>query len=110
MVKANTVGKRDGRIACWLDGELVADFPNLRLRDVDTLKIDRFAISLHIGSNTAGRDQEVVRQRGGGDLLHRPGVHEVGRRCRRDYARARALLKPHARRVKLAGGNHKVRM
>lgn len=52
MVKANTVGKRDGRIACWLDGKLVADFPNLRLRDVKTLKIDRFSISLHIGSNT----------------------------------------------------------
>ena len=53
MVKANTPGQRDGRIACWLDGALIADFPNLRLRDVDTLKIDRFAISLHIGSNTA---------------------------------------------------------
>jgi hypothetical protein len=52
MVKANTVGKRDGRIACWLDGKLVADFPNLALRDVKTLKIDRFSISLHIGSNT----------------------------------------------------------
>jgi hypothetical protein len=53
MVKANTPGKRDGRIACWLDGKLIADFPNLRLRDVATLKIDRFDISFHIGSNTA---------------------------------------------------------
>lgn len=53
MVKANTPGKRDGRIACWLDGALIADFPNLRLRDVNTLKIDRFDVSLHIGSNTS---------------------------------------------------------
>lgn len=52
MVKANTPGERDGRIACWVDGELIADFPNLRLRDVETLKIDRFNLSLHIGSNT----------------------------------------------------------
>jgi hypothetical protein len=51
MLKANTVGKRDGRVACWLDGSLIADFPNLRLRDVDTLKIDRFNVSFHAGSN-----------------------------------------------------------
>jgi hypothetical protein len=51
MVKANTPGTRDGRIACWLDGKLVADFPNLRLRDTDTLTIDRFGISCHIGTN-----------------------------------------------------------
>jgi hypothetical protein len=52
MVKANTPGSRDGRIACWLDGKLIADFPNLRLRDTDTLEIDRFDISCHIKSNT----------------------------------------------------------
>jgi hypothetical protein len=52
MLKANTVGKRDGRIACWLDGKLIADFSNLRFRDVETLKIDRFSLDLHIGSNT----------------------------------------------------------
>ncbi|HVJ46113.1 MAG TPA: hypothetical protein VM511_06990 [Luteolibacter sp.] len=51
MVRANTPGSRDGRIACWLDGKLIADFPNLRLRDVDTLKINHAALDLHIGSN-----------------------------------------------------------
>jgi hypothetical protein len=51
MLKANTVGQHDGRIACWLDGVLIADFPNLSLRDVDSLKIDRFNVSLHAGSN-----------------------------------------------------------
>ncbi len=54
MVKANTVGLRDGRIACWLDGVLIADFPNMRLRDTDTLTINRFGLSLHSGSNPAG--------------------------------------------------------
>jgi hypothetical protein len=52
MIKANTVGQRDGRIACWVDGALIADFPNLRLRNADSLKIDRFNLSLHAGSNT----------------------------------------------------------
>ncbi len=54
MVKANTPGKRDGRIAFWLDGKLTADFQNLRLRDIDSLKIDRFQLALHIGSNKNG--------------------------------------------------------
>jgi hypothetical protein len=51
MVKANTPGSRDGRIALWLDGKLIADFPNIRLRDTDELKIDRIALNLYIGSN-----------------------------------------------------------
>lgn len=58
MVKANTVGKPDGRIACWYEGKLIADFPNLRLRDIDSLKIDRFGIELHIGSNTARENKK----------------------------------------------------
>jgi hypothetical protein len=54
MLKANTAGQRDGRVTLWLDGILIGDFPNLRLRDVDTLKIDRFNLSLHAGSNPTG--------------------------------------------------------
>lgn len=54
MVKANTPGQRDGRIAAWIDGSIVADFPNLRLRDVDSLKIDRFGLMLHAKSNPSG--------------------------------------------------------
>jgi hypothetical protein len=52
MVRANTPGMRDGRIACWLDGALIADFLNVRFRETTTLRIDRFNLSLHIGSNT----------------------------------------------------------
>jgi hypothetical protein len=51
MVTANTPGQRDGRIAFWLDGQLVADFPNLRLRDTTALQIDRFTIDLHVHGN-----------------------------------------------------------
>jgi|GEM_PF-735738 len=51
MVKANTPGERDGRIAFWLDGNLIADFLNIRLRDTTDLKIDRVGIDLHIKNN-----------------------------------------------------------
>ena len=51
MVKDNTVGQSDGRVACWLDGKLIADFQNLELRKADSLKINRFNLSLHAGSN-----------------------------------------------------------
>jgi hypothetical protein len=51
MVRANTPGRRDGRIACWLDGKLIADFPNLRLRDVEGLKIDVLSIGGYINPN-----------------------------------------------------------
>lgn len=53
-VRANTPGMRDGQITLWIDGVLVADFPNLRLRDVASLTIDRFGLSFHIGSNPNG--------------------------------------------------------
>lgn len=51
MVKANTPGQRDGRITIWVDGAVIGDFPNLRFRDVASLKIDRFQVSFHAGQN-----------------------------------------------------------
>ena len=51
MVKANTPGQRDGRIAMWPDGQLLADFPNLRLRETTALTIDRFTLDLHVFRN-----------------------------------------------------------
>ncbi|MEZ4222839.1 MAG: hypothetical protein R3B13_17995 [Polyangiaceae bacterium] len=54
MVRANTPGQQDGRIAGWVDGKLVMDFPNLSLRDIAELKIDRFALDFHIGDNSKG--------------------------------------------------------
>jgi len=58
MLRANTPGLRDGRIALWRDGVLIADFRNLRFRDVDTLTIDRFNLSFHTHANTSGEAHE----------------------------------------------------
>jgi hypothetical protein len=54
MLKANTPNAKDGRVTLWLDGKVIGDFPNLELRTIDTLKIDRFNLSLHAGSNPNG--------------------------------------------------------
>lgn len=58
MLQANTPGQRDGRIACWLDGKCIADFPNLRLRESNALKINFAAIGLHIGHNTIRQNKK----------------------------------------------------
>jgi hypothetical protein len=54
MVKANTPGQRDGRIAIWIDGNLIADFQNIRLRDTTSLKINKIELDLYIKQNPAG--------------------------------------------------------
>jgi hypothetical protein len=41
MVKVNTPGERDGRVAFWVDGKLSGDFPNLRFRSTPILKANR---------------------------------------------------------------------
>lgn len=51
MVQANTPGQRDGRVALWVDGKLIADFPNFRFRDVASLKIDSIGIGLYLRPN-----------------------------------------------------------
>jgi hypothetical protein len=38
MVETNTPGKRDGRVAFWVDGKLAGDFPGLQLRSVESLR------------------------------------------------------------------------
>jgi hypothetical protein len=44
MVQMNTPGSRDGRIAVWQDGTLIADWVNVRFRDVSTVKIDEIQL------------------------------------------------------------------
>lgn len=44
LVQLNTPGTRDGRVAVWQDGELIADWQNIRFRDVNTLKIDQIQL------------------------------------------------------------------
>jgi hypothetical protein len=58
MVRANTPGQSDGRLTAWLDGQVVMDFGNLVFRDIPSLKIDRFGISFHIGSNPNGEQKK----------------------------------------------------
>jgi len=51
MVQANTPGQRDGRIAFWVDGVLTADFQNIRFRELESIKIDKFSFGFHARSN-----------------------------------------------------------
>lgn len=55
MVRANTPGQKDGRIALWVDGVLIADWMNVRLRDVSTLKMDLASIEFHANTSRAAR-------------------------------------------------------
>jgi len=43
-VQLNTPGLRDGRVAAWQDGVLIADWQNIRFRDVTTVKIDQIEL------------------------------------------------------------------
>ncbi len=52
MLKVNTPGERDGRIAFWVDGTLTGDFPGLRFRSVPTLKVNHVVL----GSYSSRRD------------------------------------------------------
>jgi len=44
LVQMNTPGSRDGRVAVWQDGALIADWQNIRFRDVSTVKIDQIQL------------------------------------------------------------------
>jgi hypothetical protein len=56
MLKANTPGERDGRVACWVDGKLICDVPHLRFRAVATLKLNHVVL----GSYSSRRDANKV--------------------------------------------------
>lgn len=51
MMQANTPGQRDGRLAAWIDGALIADWQNLRFRDTSGVKINHVELELHGQSN-----------------------------------------------------------
>ncbi|KPK62129.1 MAG: hypothetical protein AMK73_06735 [Planctomycetes bacterium SM23_32] len=50
MVAANAPGRRDGRVAFWVDGKLRGDFGNLRFRDTEALKPNHVIICVHSSS------------------------------------------------------------
>ncbi|MBN1674706.1 MAG: hypothetical protein JXR37_26920 [Kiritimatiellae bacterium] len=57
MVQNNTPGERDGRVGVWIDGNLVADHPNLRFRGIAEIA-SRF-INLGVYSSAVFADQTV---------------------------------------------------
>ena len=57
-VSMNTIaspgnGNKNGRIQTWFDGELALDVDTLRLRDYDTVKVDKFYLSTFHGGSSA---------------------------------------------------------
>jgi len=60
MLRANTVGSRDGRTTLWLDAALIADFSNLVFRDDLVTAIDRFSVMFHAVSNPGASTTEYV--------------------------------------------------
>lgn len=44
MVQLNTVGQRDGRVAVWQDGTLIADWQNIRFRDSTSVRLDEIQL------------------------------------------------------------------
>jgi hypothetical protein len=79
MIKANSPGQRDGRVAIWVDGAIVADWQNVRLRDVATLKIDLVSIDMHANAQRSAPlrkyyDNVVVARSYIGPVLRDQGV------------------------------------
>jgi hypothetical protein len=57
LVQLNTPGLRDGRVAVWQDGVLIADWQNVRFRDVSTLQIDQIELDNGGKSSTQVNDK-----------------------------------------------------
>ena len=59
MVHANAPGKRDGRIAFWVDGRVRGDFPNLRLRNVPTLRANHVTLGIYTHNQRVQRNASM---------------------------------------------------
>lgn len=61
MLKVNTVGEKDGEVACWLDGKLIGRAEGLRFRTIEDLRIRKARFDNYWGGagdeNTAPVDQ-----------------------------------------------------
>lgn len=55
MVQANTIGSRNGRVALWVDGALIADHPGLRFRTADSIKSRYVSLSTYSSGYVAGQ-------------------------------------------------------
>jgi len=57
LVQMNTPGSRDGRVAFWQNGTLMADWQNIRFRDVTTVKISEVQLENGGKSSTQQNDK-----------------------------------------------------
>jgi hypothetical protein len=51
MVHANTPGRNDGEVKFWIDGKVTGDFPDLNIRSIPSIKIDRAIVLLGANKN-----------------------------------------------------------
>jgi hypothetical protein len=63
MLRNNTPGRKNGQLLTWLDGKLVGHVEKLRFRDIENLKIQRFAVQDYFGGGeymyTSPKDQRI---------------------------------------------------
>jgi hypothetical protein len=57
LVQMNTPGSRDGRIAFWENGKLIADWQNVRFRDVTSVQINEIQLENGGKSSTQVNDK-----------------------------------------------------
>lgn len=58
--RVNTPGSRDGVLRAWIDGALAFEKTDVRVRDLDSLKIERVWMDVyHGGTATAARDMHL---------------------------------------------------
>ena len=56
--RMNTPGKNDGILRAWVDGKLAFEKTDVRMRDVDTLKIETVWINLYHGGTWAAATED----------------------------------------------------
>ena len=53
--KMNTPGKHDGTLRGWVDGELAFEKTDIRMRDVEALKIETIWLNVYLGGRWTAR-------------------------------------------------------
>jgi len=53
MLRNNIPGQKNGQLSAWLDGKLIGNVEKIRFRDIEGVKIRRFAVYNYFGGNSA---------------------------------------------------------
>ena len=63
MLRNNTPRQKNGQLSAWLDGKMVGNVEKLRFRDIEKVKIQRFAVVNYFGGGnawqTSPKDQRI---------------------------------------------------